>query len=109
MNKKETTIGDLAVKLDRIESGLVKRIGDAETNLAERIDSSTESLAAMTKREFDVVHSEIVKSREESGKHFELVENAQVDIKLRQDNTTYRFEFNALEKRVERLEKARRS
>lgn len=53
-----------------------------------------------------IVKSEIDKMREENAKHFELIENNQTDLKLRQDNVAYRFELNALDERMTKLEKA---
>lgn len=123
---------DLTQKIDGVESGLTKKIGEVESGLIEKIDGvesgltekiggvkndlrqeiigvekklskkigdETGGLAAMTKRGFD-------KAQEENQKHFSIIEQEIVDVKLRQDNVAYRFELNALGERVTKLEKA---
>ena len=45
-------------------------------------------------------------TRTEIDSGIKQIENAQVDLKLRQDNVAYRFELNALDERVTQLEKS---
>ena len=72
-----------------------------------------DDLARMVQNGFAEVKTEMVQMREEmrtmkedNAEHFKIIENAQTDIKLRQDNVAYRFELNALDKRVTQLEKS---
>jgi len=97
-NKKEKTINDLAVSM---EKGF-KRAD-------ERLESTTNNLALMIGKGFEDMSERIESLRKENAQeHKEMIaSNARdhEDMALRLDNVAYRFELVELKKRVEVLEK----
>ncbi len=102
--KKPITIDDLAKTVNSLALSVGKgfdtvnsRINESEKRIIKNIDakinSKIDELAIITKNGFERVD-----------KKLEDLENRQEDIKIRQDNATYRIDFNVLEKRVDRLE-----
>ncbi len=63
--------------------------------------TTIDDLAVMMKKGFDGIDVQFYSVKERLDK----LETGQEDIKLRLDQATYRFEMQALEKRVEVLEK----
>lgn len=62
------------------------------------------NLGRMVKKGFDDVDKRLHHFKQEVNKRFDALEQGQEDIKLRLDNVAYRFELQALEKRVEKVE-----
>lgn len=105
--KKKITLEDLALFIKESEKRIIKEIDT-------KIDTKIDGLAAITKRGFDGVDERFNKV----DKRLDSLEQGQEDIirsntreheelKLRQDEVPYRFEFVELEKRVEVLERMR--
>jgi len=86
MTKKETTIDELAEKVD----GLANTVDD---------------LARITATGFHEVKEEIGQVKHEMIQLREQNEREHLELKLRQDQVPYRFEVQDLERRVTRLEK----
>lgn len=63
-----------------------------------------DDLARMVARGFNEVNEKVDKGFREVGKRMDQLEMEIHDVKLRQDNTAYRFELKDLEERVTRLE-----
>ena len=103
MAKQKITLEDLAQKID----GVMQEVVDVRKDLTEKIEDETSGLAVMTKRGFDKVDERFDKVQEENQKHFSVIKQEIVEVKLRQDNVAYRFELNALGERVTKLEKTR--
>ena len=67
--------------------------------------TTIDDLAVMMKKGFDGVDENLVQLKKGMNEQFSKLEVGQEDIKLRLDQAAYRFEMQALEKRVEVLEK----
>ena len=72
--------------------GLTKTV-DGLTENIDKLTATVDDLALMTKNGFDADQKDFVE-----------LKNSQIDIKARLENLVYRFEFSALERRVEELE-----
>jgi outer membrane murein-binding lipoprotein Lpp len=89
------TVENLSGKVDKLTDRVDNLTGTVE-NLSGKFEHLTETvddLAVMVKHGFD-----------ETGKRLDVLESGQMDIKARLDSNVYRFEYHALEKRVETIE-----
>jgi polyhydroxyalkanoate synthesis regulator phasin len=100
MKDSKITIDDLVKKIDALASS-VDVVSKGVGYLAKNLDD----LAAITKKGFDRTEGEISRLRKETNKRFDSLERETKAIKLRQENSAYRFEVQDLDKRVSHLEK----
>jgi len=116
MAKKEATINDLDKKMDNLTgtvSDLSKTVGglsktvDGLSKTVNNLSETVDNLAIITKKGFDAVYKDMRKGFSDVDKRMEKFETGQEDIKLRLDNTAYRFELEELKKRVTVLEKSK--
>jgi len=66
---------------------------------------TNEDLAGMMKKGFDGVDEQLSGMEKRLNDRMDTLETGQEDIKLRLDQAAYRFELQALQKRVDVLEK----
>jgi archaellum component FlaC len=100
MKDSKITIDDLAKKIDALANSvdvISKGVGYLSHNL--------DDLAAITKEGFDRTEGEISQQRKDTNERFDSLERNIREIKLRQENSAYRFEVLDLDKRISRLEK----
>ncbi|MFH1535564.1 MAG: hypothetical protein ABIC96_00630 [Patescibacteria group bacterium] len=119
--KKETTIGDLSKKIDVLAVSMEKGFKLADEKMEagfkrsdERLETAINGLALMIGKGFEHVDKRISSLDRrmdslEQGQENIIKSNAREheELKLRQDEVPYRFEFVELEKRVEVLERMR--
>jgi len=112
--KKETTIGDLSKKIDVLAVSMEKGFKLADEKMEagfkrsdERLEAVINNLALMTAKGFE--HMDERMNSLEQGQEDIIRSNTREheEMKLRQDEVPYRFEFVELEKRVEVLERMR--
>ncbi len=105
MENKEITMDDLAVMMrDGFEKSN-KRMDDGFEKAEKSTDKKIEDLAAMIKVGFDSADEkmeEVKKDIKVIREKLVVLERGQEDIKLRQDNSAYRFELKAQEETLEK-------
>jgi septal ring factor EnvC (AmiA/AmiB activator) len=105
MENKEITIGDLAAMM---KAGFENTDKKMDANLLEsnrKTDEEIEKLAAMINKSFDGIDEKIGEVKidiREIKEKLTVLERGQEDIKLRQDNSAYRFELQEQEKTLEK-------